>query len=69
MALALLLVGLAVRLRLTEILRERDEVRGYAAIFDRPDRGGDVVRAGRVRGERWRGRRMCRCCGSTRRAR
>ena len=25
---------------------------GYAAIFDRPDRGGDVVRAGRLRAAR-----------------
>ena len=46
----LLLIGLAVRLRLTDLLVTRvcsvSGFAGYAAIFDRPDRGGDVVRKG-----------------------
>ena len=42
--LALLVLGMSVRLGLLELSEMR--FAGYAAIFDRPDRGGDVVRAG-----------------------
>ena len=37
-----------------QLARERGlRFAGYAAIFDRPDRGGDVVRSGRVSGDIW----------------
>ena len=42
---------------------------GYAAMFDRPDRGGDVVRAGAFARSLKRGAGRCRCSGSTSRAR
>ena len=61
--LALLVAGMAVKMGWTRAMR----FAGYAAIFDRPDRGGDVVRPGAFAASLSAGRERCPCSGSTRR--
>ena len=39
---------------------------GYAAVFDRPDRGGDIIRPGAFAASAGAARATCLCCGSTR---